>query len=136
MAVAISGKYIGNLKLELAHGPSGTVIRTAAPVDNNGDGSSFSPTDLVSAGLGACMVTIIAMVAERDGIDCSELSFSLEKHMTKTLPRRIDAIPVRIHMPKGLSNEQKAKLERAALTCPVHHSLLPEIQKEVIFVYE
>lgn len=135
MAVEITGKYVGNLKIELKHGPSGTIIKTAAPVDNNGDGSSFSPTDLVAAALGACMVTILAMVAERDGIDTSEISFSLEKHMNAS-PRRIGAIPVRIHMPKGLTDEQKAKLERAALTCPVHHSLLPEIEKKVEFIYE
>ena len=82
------------------------------------------------------MVTIIAMVAERDGIDCTGLGYRVEKHMTKTPPRRIDALPVSITMPKGLSPEQKAKLERAALTCPVHHSLLPEIKKEVEFLYE
>lgn len=134
MSVAMSGRYAGQLKVELHHGPSSTVIRTAAPVDNNGDGSSFSPTDLVAAALGACMLTIVAMVAERDGIDCSGLSFDCEKEMQSS-PRRIAAVPVRLHMPAGLSEVQKAKLERAALTCPVHHSLLPEIEKSVTFLY-
>ncbi len=136
MAVEITGTYTGNLKFELTHGPSGTVIRTAPPVDNNGDGSSFSPTDLASAALGACMVTIVAMVAERDGIDCTGLGFHVEKHMSTTAPRRIGRLPVRITMPKGLTEAQKAKLERAALTCPVHHSLHPDIEKPVTFVYE
>lgn len=134
MAVEITGRYVGNLKTELTHGPSGAVLRTAAPVDNNGDGSSFSPTDMVAAALGACMITVMAMVAERDGIDMSAVSFRVEKHMVSN-PRRIGALPVTLHMPAGLTPEQKQKLERTALTCPVHHSLLPEIEKEVRFVY-
>ena len=134
MAVEITGKYAGNLKTELTHGPSGAVLRTAAPVDNNGDGSSFSPTDMVAAALGACMLTVMAMVAERDGIDFSAAAFRVEKHMVSN-PRRIGALPVVLHMPAGLTGEQKKKLERTALTCPVHHSLLPEIEKEVRFVY-
>ena len=109
-------------------------MTTAAPVDNNGDGSSFSPTDLVAAALGACMLTLVAMVAERDGIDTEGLAFSCEKNMQAS-PRRIASIPVTIQMPKGLDAAQRAKLERAALTCPVHHSLLLEIEKNVTFVY-
>lgn len=134
MSVSMSGRYVGQLKVELSHGPSGATIRTAAPVDNNGDGSSFSPTDLVAAGLGACMLTIVAMVAERDGIDVSALRFECEKHMQSS-PRRIASIPIRLHMPAGLNPAQRGKLERAALTCPVHHSLLEEIDKTVEFVY-
>ena len=134
MAVEITGKYIGNLKTELTHGPSGAVLRTAAPLDNNGDGSSFSPTDLVAAALGACMTTVMAIVAERDGIDLSGLTFRVEKHMVSN-PRRIGALPVVIQMPAGLTPEQRLKLERTARTCPVHHSLLPEIDAEVRFEY-
>lgn len=130
----MSGRYRGQLKVELQHGPSGATLNTAAPVDNNGDGSSFSPTDMVAAALGACMLTIVAMVAERDGLDVSSLSFECEKHM-QTDPRRIGAVPIRLHMPPGLNASQKARLERAALTCPVHHSLLPEIDKTVTFLY-
>jgi uncharacterized OsmC-like protein len=103
-------------------------------LDNNGDGSSFSPTDLVAAALGACMLTIVAMVAERDGISTEGLSFTVEKHMQSN-PRRIGSLPVHVHMPAGLTPAQRAKLERAALTCPVHHSLLPEIEKVITFHY-
>ena len=134
MAVEITGRYIGNLKTELTHGPSGMVIRTAAPVDNQGDGSSFSPTDLAAASLGACMMTLIAIVGERDGLDLTGLSFRLEKHMESN-PRRIGAIPVTLNMPAGLSADQKKKLENAALTCPVHKSLAEGVDKPVEFVY-
>ena len=134
MAVEITGTYTGGLKLRLHHGPSGMEITTAAPVDNHGDGSSFSPTDLCAASLGACMLTVMGIVAERDGISFDGVSFRLEKHM-RADPRRIDAIPVTIQMPAGLTSEQRKKLEHTALTCPVHRSLLPEITREVQFVY-
>lgn len=134
MAVAITGEYTGNLNVSLRHGPSGREIHTAAPVDNHGDGSSFSPTDLVAAALGACMLTVMAIIAEREGIDFSGAGFALEKHM-RSDPRCIDVIPVRITMPKGLTPEQRSRLERAALGCPVLVSLRPEIRKEVEFVY-
>ena len=117
MAVEITGRYAGNLKVDLRHGPSGTEIRTAAPVDNNGDGSSFSPTDLLAASLG-------------DGVE-----FRLEKHM-RADPRRVDALPVTIRMPAALDERQRQTLENVARTCPVHRSLLPEIQKDVRFVYD
>ena len=135
MAVEITGKYTGKLNVQLRHGPSGAEIHTAAPVDNHGDGSSFSPTDLVAAALGSCMLTVMGIVAERKGIDLSGASFSLEKHM-RSDPRRIDRVPVTIRLPAGLSNEQRELLERTALGCPVHRSLLPEVRKEVEFVYE
>jgi putative redox protein len=134
MAVEITGTYTGNLKMELTHGPSGAKLKTAAPVDNKGDGSSFSPTDLVAAALGACIVTTMAIVAEREGIDFTTASFKVEKHMQSD-PRRIARLPVEIHMPAGLSADQRAKLERTGHTCPVHKSLLPELEKEIRFVY-
>lgn len=134
MAVEITGEYTGNLKMKLTHGPSGAELGTAAPVDNNGDGSSFSPTDLVAAALGSCMATVMAILARREGIPFAGASFHIEKHM-RSDPRRIDSLPVRIRMPGGLTDAQKSKLERAARTCPVHRSLLPEVRKEVEFVY-
>src|SRR5688572_21276097 len=101
MSVQMSGAYVGGLKTEITHGPSGAVIFTAAPVDNQGDGSSFSPTDLVAAGLAACVVTTMGIVAEREGIPFAGVRFSLEKHM-RSDPRRIDRVPIRIEMPAGL----------------------------------
>lgn len=134
MAVNITGRYRGGLNVELTHGPSGQTWRTAAPVDNQGDGSSFSPTDMVAGALGACMLTILGIVGERDGLDVSELAFRVEKHM-QSGPRRIASLPITLTIPGGLSAAQRSKLERAALTCPVHHSLLPEIQIDTQFEY-
>lgn len=134
MAVPIRGEYTGNLKMELEHGPSGAAIRTAAPVDNKGDGSSFSPTDLLASALGACMVTTMAIVADRDGIGFGSASFSLEKHM-RSDPRRVGSVPVRITMPAGLDAEQRVRLEHVARGCPVARSLAPEVEQTVEFVY-
>jgi len=134
MAVEITGRYIGNLKVELTHEPSGAVLTSAAPKDNQGDGSSFSPTDLLATSLGSCMLTLIAIVGTREGLDLTGLRFRLEKHM-KSDPRRVGSVPVTIWMPAGLTADQRRKLENAALTCPVHKSLPPELEREVRFVY-
>jgi uncharacterized OsmC-like protein len=135
VAVEITGRYAGQLKTEMTHGPSGVVLRTAAPVDNQGDGSSFSPTDLVAAALASCMVTTMAIVAQRDGVDFSGVTFRVEKHMSGE-PRRIARLPVEIHLPANLSPAQRTKLERAAQTCPVHRSLGADVEHEARFVYD
>jgi len=135
MAVDFTGRYLGNLKVEVTHGPSGSQLVTVPPVDNQGDGSSFSPTDLVAAALGSCMLSLISIVGTRDGLDMTGLTFRAEKHMNAS-PRRIGAIPITIQMPKGLTPDQRRKLENAALTCPVHRSLHPDLEKVVTFIYE
>jgi putative redox protein len=136
MAVDFTGRYLGDLKAEVTHGPSGAKVVTVPPVDNQGDGSSFSPTDLVAAALGTCMLSLISIVGTRDGLDLSGLTFRAEKHMSPDTPRRIVRIPVTIQMPHGLPPEQRRKLERAALTCPVSQSLHPDLEKVVTFIYE
>ena len=135
MSVEIKGKYEGDLRVQLTHGPSGSVIETDAPIDNQGKGSRFSPTDLVIAALSSCMMTIMGIVARRDGIKLEGATFRGEKHMSEN-PRRIGKIILEFNMPSDLTDEQKKKLEKAAHTCPVHHSLLPEIEKEIKFNYQ
>lgn len=135
MVVEIKGKYKGNLRVELTHMPSGSVIETDAPIDNNGKGEKFSPTDLAASALGTCMLTVMGIVAERDGVKFNETSFRLEKHMATDMPRRIKKIILEIQMPKGLTDIQKKKLEKTAATCPVHHSLHPSIEMDIQFIY-
>jgi uncharacterized OsmC-like protein len=135
MAVTMTGTYVGGLKTEIEHGPSGTKLRTAAPVDNQGDGSSFSPTDLVGAALASCMLTTMAIVGTRHGIDLEGSTFRVEKHM-RSDPRRIDRLPVELHLPAALTAEQRTLMERTAHACPVHHSLLSDIDKSITFVYD
>ena len=134
MSVEIKGQYKGDLRVELTHGPSQSVIETDAPKDNQGKGENFSPTDLVVAALGSCMMTIMGIVAKRDGIKLEGTHFRAEKHMIEN-PRRIGKIILEIHMPFDLTDEQKKKLERAAHTCPVHQSLNADIQQDIKFIY-
>ena len=135
MPVEIKGQYEGDLRVKLTHGPSGSILETDAPTDNQGKGQKFSPTDLVVAALSSCMMTIMGIVAKRDGIKLEGTTFRGEKHMSEN-PRRIGKIVLEFNMPGGLTDEQKKKLEKAAHTCPVHHSLLPEIEKEIKFSYD
>ena len=132
MIVEITGRYTGNLGTLMVHGPSGATLRTAAPVDNQGDGSTFSPTDLATAALASCMVTIMAIAAA--GINLEGLTFRAEKHMTSD-PRRISRIPITIQMPGGLSKSERRMLEEAAGCCPVCHSLGSDLEKPVGFEY-
>lgn len=134
MSVEIKGRYEGDLRVKLTHGPSQSIIETDAPKDNQGKGEKFSPTDMVVSALGACMLTIMGIVAKRDGIKLEGVTFRAEKHMTEN-PRRIGKIILEINMPSGLTEEQKKKLEKFAHTCPVHQALHPDIKQEIKFIY-
>lgn len=135
MSVKISGVYLGNKKVELIHAPSQASIITDAPKDNFGDGSCFSPTDLFAASLGTCIVTTMAIFADRNGIDMNGAKFELEKHMLSD-PRRVGSLPITVHLPTDLNKENRIKLERVAHTCPVHKSLHPDIKVEIKFIYD
>jgi putative redox protein len=135
MAVKITGKYLGNLRVQSTHPDSGTIIETDAPVDNHGQGARFSPTDTVVSALASCMITVMAIVAERNQIDLSKVSYYAEKHMTTEGPRRISKIVIKLKMPAELKESDRKKLEKTALTCPVHHSLSIEIIMDIGFEY-
>ena len=135
MSVKIVAQLLPGKKVELLHIPSQAKIVTAAPLDNNGDGSSFSPTDLVAGALVSCSLTIMAIVAERNNYDLTGTSASIEKIMQAS-PRRIAELPVVFSLPKALAPEARQKLENAAHTCPVHHSLLAEISIVMTFTYD
>ncbi len=134
--VKISIHYVGDLHCIATHGLSGRRLETDAPMDNHGRGESFSPTDLVATALGTCMATVMGIVAQRHGIDLKEMKLEITKEMTSEAPRRITKLSSHLWMPCSLatlSTEKRAMLEKAALSCPVHHSLRPEIEKPVVF---
>ena len=135
MSVVITGSYIGQKKVELIHEPSGSVLVTEAPRDNGGEGKSFSPTDLIGAAFGSCVMTTIAIVAERSGIPVAGMRMRVEKIMNHD-PRRIGDLPLVVHLPESLEIYDRQKLERAALGCPVHKSLSPEVRMPIQFVYD
>ena len=97
--VNISAVYVGNKKCDLKH-PEGATLRTDAPKDIGGDASGFSPTDMVAAGLASCILTTMAMYAERHAMDLTGITATVEKHMTQPpSPRRIARLPVVVTIP-------------------------------------
>ena len=136
MSVHISVEYLGELRCRTVHGPSQNSFLTDAPVDNCGKGESFSPTDLVATALGTCIATTMGIYAARHDIDLRGMKATVEKEMTTVPVRRIARLTVAVHLPLPASHPQRAALERAALTCPVHQSLHPEVEKPIAFHWE
>ncbi len=134
--VNISIRYTGDLHCAATHGPSQSEIATDAPVDNKGKGESFSPTDLVATALGTCLTTTMALAAENHGLDLKGMTVKVGKEMSKDAPRRIVALPSEVHIPLSPQTPQRALLEQAAINCPVHKSLLPEIERPTSFFWE
>ena len=126
--------YQNNLRTEAEHIASGEKIVTDAPVDNNGKGEAFSPTDLVATALGSCMITIMAISANKYDIDVTGTNASVKKIMGSD-PRRISEISIDINMNKNIEEKDRKRLERAALACPVHKSLHPDLEKKIRFIY-
>jgi uncharacterized OsmC-like protein len=118
------------------HGPSGGTLKTDAPRDHEGLGESFSPTDLVGTALGTCISTVIAIVARRRDVDVTGLRFRVTKEMVADPQRRIGRLDTTIWLPASIATEERAVLERAGRTCPVHKSLRPDVEAPIEFVYE
>ena len=133
--VEIEVEYAGGLRCEARHGPSGATLSTDAPRDNQGLGESFSPTDLLATALATCMLTVMGIVAKKNGWNLDGARARVEKHMVADPLRRIGRAPVKIDMPRGLPKDSRPVLEKAALTCPVHLSVNPAIDRPVSFVY-
>jgi len=131
--VEISIKYLGDLRCEATHGPSGTILLTDAPVDNEGRGEAFSPTDLTATSLGTCMLTIMGIVARRHSVDLGETNVKAVKHMSTEPPRRIAKLEIVFTIPLPSDHPQRKLLEAAAKGCPVHLSLHPAVVQDIRF---
>ena len=125
--------YTGEKHCELVHEPSGSRIETDAPKDNQGRGERFSPTDLMGAALTSCILTTMAIVAERDGVSLVGARAEVEKEMITDPVRRVGALRVRVTLPAGIPPDYRKKLENAAQACPVKRSLHPELQTPISF---
>ena len=128
MTVTIDIDYEGGLHTTAKHGPSGDCVSTDAPVDNNGKGEAFSPTDLASASLGCCMLTVMGIKAEQKGIDMAGARAQVRKHMSTDTPRRIAKLEVDITMPLPEDHPHKELLVATGNACPVKKSLHPDIE--------
>lgn len=129
----VTATYLGDLRVESTHTASGAKLVTDAPVDNHGKGEGFSPTDLCATALGACAMTIMGITARAHGMDVTGTKLEITKTMSAD-PRRIASLDVVFLMPdRPFTDKQKAMLERAAHTCPVHLSLHPDVRQNFVF---
>jgi len=137
MPAEIDITYTGNFRCTARRISTGQTLTTDAAQSQGGLGENPSPTDLVVAGLGTCILTTLAMVAQRRQIDLSGLSACMEKEMAAAPSRRIGSIGMTITLPMGLrlSAADRDRLENAAKRCPVTQSLHPDIDIRVEFVY-
>lgn len=133
--VSISFEYTGGLHCSAIHGPSQSRLETDAPTDNQGKGEAFSPTDLVGTALGTCILTTMAIVAERHQVDLRGTIATVKKEMTDA-PRRIGRLTTEVHFPLPANHPQRELLEKTALGCPVHRSLSAEMERPTKFFWE
>ena len=126
--------YEGKLRCKAIHKKSGTLISTDAPIDNEGKGESFSPTDLVATALGSCILTIMGIAARNHKIEINGSTAEVTKTMASE-PRRITKLNVVIHMANNHSAKERKVLEAAAHGCPVGQSLHPDLEEVVTFIY-
>ena len=131
--VKITGEYQGDLHCTATHGPSGTVLFTDAPKDNQGRGEAFSPTDLTATSLATCIATTMAIVGRKHGIELNGLKFEVTKEMSAGAPRRIVRLATQIWLPIPKTEAAAKLLEHAAANCPVHHSLHPSVERPITF---
>jgi len=132
--VKMTATYMGEKHCTAKHEPSGALLETDAPKDNQGRGESFSPTDLVATALGTCILTTMAIISERDGLDIKGAKMSVEKEMNSN-PRTIGSLKTIIDLPASLTPDQRHKLETVAKSCPVMRSLHPDVKAPVEFRY-
>ncbi|MBC7640754.1 MAG: OsmC family protein [Flavobacterium sp.] len=123
--------YLGDLRTSSEHIQSGTIILSDPPVDNNGRGEAFSPTDLLANALGSCMLTIMAIKARDLNIDLTNSTVEVSKFM-QTEPRKVSKIGIVMNMNINPDDKNKIILERTAMNCPVLLSLNPDIEKDIV----
>lgn len=124
--------YEGGLRTSCEHLRSGDVFLTDAPIDNNGKGAAFSPTDTVATGLASCILTMMGMKADALEVDLSKSTAEVTKHMSSG-PRRISKIEIDLNLPANVSEKHRKILMHTANTCPVLYSLHPDIEKVITF---
>ena len=131
----IKSNYEGVLRTSAVHIKSGNEFITDAPIDNNGKGETFSPTDTVAVALGSCMMTVMAIAGEKKGIDMTGMHLETTKVMSAS-PRRISALQVDFHWDDcPIDEKEKEWLKDIGRNCPVALSLHPELKQEINFYF-
>lgn len=124
--------YLGDLRTSSIHVQSGNEIISDAPLDNNGKGEAFSPTDTVANALASCMMTVMGIKARDMNLDLKGSTAEVTKIMNAE-PRRIGVIEITFEMIGTDDQKNITILERTAMTCPVFMSLNTEIEKKITF---
>lgn len=132
--VNMTGDYRGDLRCVATHEPSSNTLTTDAPIDNQGKGESFSPTDLVAMALATCVVTTLAIAARKHGVELGEMRFEVTKQMTSKPPRKIARITTTVWVPAEARTLPEGFLQRAAEGCPVHRSLDPAVERPITLI--
>ncbi len=133
MSVTIKTKYLGELRTQSTHLKSGNDLITDAPLDNNGKGEAFSPTDLLATALATCMITVMGINANKHGLNIDGIDCDVTKIMAIN-PRRVSEVIIEFNFLKNNFDEaQKEMLRDAAYSCPVAVSLHPDLKKSVTF---
>jgi putative redox protein len=128
--------YLGDLRTEIIHLRSGSVITTDAPVDNKGKGENFSPTDLVASSLGSCIFTIMGIAAGEHGFSIDGSSCKITKIMTDS-PRKIGEIRIEFDFTGNVyTDKQKKILEYCVKTCPVALTLNESVFQNVTLLFK
>jgi putative redox protein len=124
-------QYLGDLRTQMTHVRSGSVIITDAPVDNKGRGEYFSPTDLVASALGSCIFTIMGIAAREHGFSIDGSSCAITKVMADK-PRKIEEIRIAFDFTSNIyTDKQKTILEHCVKTCPVALSLNESVNQDI-----
>lgn len=134
--VEIKLSYEGSLHCSALHVPSGNTLVTDAPLDNSGLGQAFSPTDLLATALGSCMATVIGILAQRKGIAVEGTAVTVRKFMAEDQPRRVKRLELDLSLPLPASHPDRPLFETAARGCPVHHSLHPDIEVVMKWIWQ
>ena len=124
--------YLGDLRTSANHLASKNNIITDAPIDNQGKGEAFSPTDTVATALASCLLTIMGIKARDLNIDITNTKAEVTKVMASN-PRRINEIKITVNFSKRFDQKIQKILEKAASTCPVSHSLHPDLNQNISF---
>ena len=127
--------YKGDLRTEITHLRSGSVIITDDPVDNKGKGENFSPTDMVACALGSCIYTIMGIAAREHNFSIDGSTCRITKIMTEN-PRKIGEVRISFDFTMNKYTEKQKKiLDYCVKTCPVALSLNESVIQNVILIF-
>lgn len=135
MSEIVHGEYLEGAQVRLTHLPTGTALMTDPPPELGGDGTSFSPIDLLAGALSACVMTVVALVADRMELDLTGMRMEVSRAMAEG-SKRVACIGVVLHLPPAVPEDKRGALARAAAHCPVRNSLHPDVQVAVDFRYD